>query len=132
MAQKIKGVGVDLGSLDRVSRMLNQYSDAVLSYLYSKNELDYCRRCDDPEKMFTICFSAKEAVGKSMGTGMRGILWREIEVIAQEDSRLCIELYGEALKLSRLKKISDFLGIWNMQNRLVQTVVIAYEESHVN
>jgi holo-[acyl-carrier protein] synthase len=46
-------------------------------------------------------FAAKEAFGKALGTGMRGLVLRDIEVINQHNGKPEIQLYGTALRAFR-------------------------------
>jgi len=41
-------------------------------------------------------FAAKEAVMKVLGTGGRGIGWREIEILTCDNGRPLVKLYGQA------------------------------------
>ena len=46
-------------------------------------------------------FAAKEAVMKALGTGIRGVGWREIEVVRQRGQAPQIKLYGGAAARAR-------------------------------
>jgi holo-[acyl-carrier protein] synthase len=41
-------------------------------------------------------FAAKEAVMKALGTGIKGVGWREIEVLPDPDGKPLVYLYGGA------------------------------------
>src|SRR3989304_6357857 len=46
-------------------------------------------------------FAAKEAVMKALGTGARGLAWREIEVLPNHRGKPLVYLYGRALERAR-------------------------------
>jgi holo-[acyl-carrier protein] synthase len=41
-------------------------------------------------------FAAKEAMMKVLGTGARGVSWREIEILADARGEPIVKLYGQA------------------------------------
>jgi holo-[acyl-carrier protein] synthase len=51
------------------------------------------------------CFAGKEAVMKVLGTGARGVAWREIEVLHHRRGKPFITLH------SRAKKQTESMGI---------------------
>ena len=93
----LKGLGIDIIPLDRISRWMDRYADETLGLVFTGKELQACRRASRPERYFAICFAGKEAVGKALGTGLAGIAWNEIE-IAVRPSSLDVALSGNALR----------------------------------
>ena len=50
----------------------------------------------DAPRSWRARFAAKEAVSKALGTGMRGVLWREIEVLNDRRGKPFVRLHGAA------------------------------------
>ena len=50
--------------------------------LFSEQERAYCDGFSDPWPRYAARFAAKEAVGKALGIGIIGFVWREIEVLS--------------------------------------------------
>ena len=90
-------VGVDLIEVGRVASVLARHGDRFLARVYTERERAYCR-WRAPE--LAVRFAAKEAVAKSLGTGIGAIAWREIEVVRRSSGAPALELHGRALALA--------------------------------
>ena len=86
-------VGVDIIEIDRINRIVKRWGDRFLQRIYSEHELRICRH-----KPWRLAgrFAGKEAVMKALGTGIRGISWREIEILAEPSGKPLVNLYGKA------------------------------------
>ncbi|MDN3507838.1 MAG: holo-ACP synthase, partial [Simkaniaceae bacterium] len=66
----ITGVGVDLIEIERIRHSIDSYGDAFLNKLFTKNEMVGFEKYKDPAPHISGRFAAKEAVAKSLGTGI--------------------------------------------------------------
>ncbi|MBI4240479.1 MAG: holo-ACP synthase [Candidatus Rokubacteria bacterium] len=81
MALEVKGLGVDLVEVRRMSHVVERWKERFLQRVFTPAELDYCFKRRDPIPHLAARFAAKEACLKALGTGLRmGISWRELEV----------------------------------------------------
>ncbi|MEO8456207.1 MAG: holo-ACP synthase [Chloroflexota bacterium] len=97
----VSAVGVDIIEIDRIQATLAQYGDRFLGRVYTKLEVAACRgRVNE----LAVRFAAKEAVMKALGTGARGVAWREIEVLPNHRGKPLVYLHGRAAE--RAEKIS--------------------------
>ncbi len=87
--------GVDIIEISRVGRVLAGYGPRFLRRIYTAGEIDYCR--GRPPNL-AARFAAKEATMKALGTGVRGVGWKDIEVIRHESGAPAIRLHGRAKK----------------------------------
>ena len=94
--------GVDIIEIDRVAGVLERYGERFLHRVYTPGELEYCR--GRPSKLASR-FAAKEATMKALGTGVRGVSWKDIEVVRAPSGAPSIALHGRA------KARSDRLGV---------------------
>jgi holo-[acyl-carrier protein] synthase len=94
----VGGVGVDLVEVARVRVMLAEKGPHVFERLLTPAEAAYCRSRTDPAESVAVRLAAKEAVYKSLqgSAAARGIGWREIEVVRDEDGRPEVALSGLA------------------------------------
>src|SRR6516165_4719275 len=99
----IRGVGVDIISVERVFRWIERYDHATLGLIFTIGELERCGSSDQPAKCFSMCFATKEAVAKALGTNMYGISWNQIDVELKAWSPRII-LKGKALSASHNRK----------------------------
>ncbi len=86
-------VGIDLLSIPRVRRVLERHDGRFLRRVYTPEEVAFCR---GRVQELAARFAAKEAVMKALGTGARGVAWREIEVLPNRRGKPLVYLYGRA------------------------------------
>ena len=70
--------GVDIIEISRVKRVYERYGERFLRRIYTEREAAYCR---GRAPQLASRFAAKEATMKALGTGVRGVRWRDIEVV---------------------------------------------------
>ena len=85
--------GVDIIEISRMRRILERYGQRFLDRIYTPGEIDYCRW--RPPNL-AARFAAKEATMKALGTGVRGVGWKDIEVVRHESGAPAIRLHGRA------------------------------------
>lgn len=86
-------VGVDIMEIHRIADSLARFGDRFLKRVYTDLEAAFCRgRVNE----LAARFAAKEAVMKALGTGARGVAWREIEVIPDRRGKPLVYLHGRA------------------------------------
>jgi holo-[acyl-carrier protein] synthase len=96
----IKGIGVDIIEINRIRESIKNYGDKFLNRIYTKRELQYCFAFAKDKIRFpelAVRFAAKEAYSKALGTGIRGIHFKEIEVINNDLGQPHIAVNGETL-----------------------------------
>jgi len=98
--ETVSAVGVDIIEIDRIEAALAKFGERFLRRVYTKLEVAACR---GRVKELAARFSAKEAVMKALGTGARGVAWREIEVLPNHRGKPLVYLHGRALE--RAQKI---------------------------
>ena len=86
--------GVDIIEIPRVRRLAERYGQRFFKRIYTDGEIAYCR---GRAPQLASRFAAKEAVMKALGTGVRGVRWRDIEVARQRGRAPTIQLHGTAL-----------------------------------
>ena len=101
----IVGIGCDLVAHDLTER-LNWTSElSMLQRVFSNREIELFHEIDSIT-FLAGRFAAKEAVLKSLGTGMEdGIALSDIEILKLETGQPRIEVKG------RVKEIADSLGV---------------------
>jgi holo-[acyl-carrier protein] synthase len=86
-------VGVDIIEISRVASTVERFGERFLQRIYTAGEIAYCR---GRAPQLAARFAAKEAVMKALGTGTRGVGWREVEVTRKRTGEPGIELHGRA------------------------------------
>ena len=88
-------IGVDIIEIDRIKRAISRQG-SFLERIYTSAELKNHSNISS----LAARFAAKEAVMKALGTGIKGVGWRDIEILANGDGAPVIKLYGRALQKS--------------------------------
>ena len=86
--------GTDIVLIEDLARAIEIGGEAVLARFFTDAERQTCR---DSIARLAARLAAKEAIAKSLGTGLRGIGWREIEVVTHPNGRPELNLSGRAL-----------------------------------
>lgn len=97
-------IGVDIIEIARIERAISRWQDSFLKRVYTGVELE--GGCS--ARSLAARFAAKEAVMKALGTGIRGLNWRDIEIISNSDGAPLIRLHGQAYQKSKEVGIADF------------------------
>jgi holo-[acyl-carrier protein] synthase len=119
----IKGIGIDIESIDRIGILIARYNAETLQMIFTAGEIQHCQQASEPARCFTICFVAKEAMGKALGTGLATIDWHEIEANIQ-GNQVNITLHGKALQQAMSMEASDWLASWSACNDQVIVLVV--------
>ena len=114
-------VGVDLIEIDRIAATLERFGTRFLERVYTAGEIAYCR---GRAPQLAARFAAKEAVMKALGTGTRGIGWREVEVTRRRSGQPDIALHGRAIERARKIGIDHLsVSLSHFRNYAVASVV---------
>lgn len=95
-------VGLDLTPVRRVGQVLDRWGERFLERVFSSGEVLRKRR--NPRAFAEHVagrFAAKEAAMKALGTGWRGVAFREIAVRRERGGRPRLEFSGRALERAR-------------------------------
>src|SRR5699024_6388069 len=71
-------VGIDIIEIARIKRTIDDFGERFLRRVYTERERErYRGRVNE----LAARFAAKEATSKTLGTGIVGIRWREMELL---------------------------------------------------
>jgi len=113
-------LGLDLTEVSRVSEVLERWGERFLMRVFSPGELNRARR--HPRAFAEHVagrFAAKEAAMKALGTGWRGVAFREISVRRDPRGKPRLELSGRALERA------ERLGVRSMEVSITHTADVA-------
>ena len=107
----MKGIGIDIVPIPRITRLIERYDLETLSLLFVSKEIERCQASSNPNRSFAICFAAKEAVGKALGTGLVDVGCHEIEATPLQD-KVIVQLEEAASIQAKRLAIRSWLGHW--------------------
>ncbi len=99
----ILGIGSDLTDIRRIEKTLERFGERFEKRVFTDGEIAKANRragAGPRIKAATLAkrFAAKEACSKALGTGIRGIRWREMEVANLPSGKPTLSLTGQAME----------------------------------
>jgi holo-[acyl-carrier protein] synthase len=108
--------GIDRVELDEFRRAVDVAGDGFVERIFTPAEIAFCAGRVD---RLATRFAAKEAVSKMLGTGIRGLSWREVEVVTAPHGEPRLVLHDRA------RDRADRLGVISIGVSMTHTVVAA-------
>jgi len=105
----LAGVGTDLIEISRIRSTVEKMGEKFLYRVFTSAERAYCNSKKDPFSCYAARFAAKEAVFKSLGTGLSGCRWKDVETIVGPGGRPEVRLCGRAAEIACSKGIVRIL-----------------------
>ncbi len=86
-------IGIDVCDIRRIVATLDRHGDRFRRRVLTEGENRYCG-----SKVHRVAgrWAAKEAVSKVLGLGVRGVGWREIEILPNRAGQPQVILHGRA------------------------------------
>ena len=130
---EIFGIGTDIVNIKRIDRSLKKHGSLFKRRIFSKKEVSYCEKKNNPSSFYAKRFAAKEAFCKALGTGIRkGVNLKNIEVSNNSQGKPTILLRGNLpnfLKRKvRNKKYNIYLSLSDDIPWAQATVIISYNK----
>jgi len=97
----ILGTGIDLCDARRIEASMTRFEGRFLDRIFTENEKLHAFAAAKPALSFAKRFAAKEAVAKALGTGVRGFLFVDIEVVSGPLGKPHVVLHGGAADVLR-------------------------------
>ena len=120
--------GVDIVEIQRIRQTVDRWGLRFLNRIYTEGELQYCK---GRAESLAARFAAKEATMKALGTGTRGVSWRDVEVVRDPGKAPTLRLHASAshrattlglhelsLSISHSKQYAIALVVGRMDNPL--------------
>jgi len=86
-------LGIDIIKIERIAAALRRFGDRFPNRVLTESEQRYVR--NRPQN-FAGRWAAKEAVSKVLGLGVRGVGWRDIEILRLPTGAPSVRLHGRA------------------------------------
>lgn len=114
--------GIDIIEINRIVNVKKRFNKRFLNRIYTDQEILYCK---DRGPQLASRFAAKEAMMKALGTGIRGIPWKSIEVTRERGKAPKILLHGAAKKKAKELKIHNIaLSLSHSKKFAVASVIV--------
>lgn len=99
----IYGIGIDLLQQERMDKVYARHGERLVKRILLDAEQRELARNKRPARYLAMAFAAKEAFVKALGTGFRGVSYRDAGTV-HEKSGKPVFVYSPRMK-ARLKKL---------------------------
>ena len=97
-------VGTDILKIERIDDVVQRLGERFVERILTPSEREEYAASARPNNLLAKRFAAKEAVAKSLGTGIgRGVSWQDICISHDENGAPSVELSGGAASVARQK-----------------------------
>jgi holo-[acyl-carrier protein] synthase len=116
-------IGIDLCDIDRIVAVLERYPDRFRLRVLTDAEQRYCGR-----RPWRIAgrWAAKEAISKVLGLGVRGVGWREIEILPNRAGAPQVYLHARAARRAEAMGLDAVTVSISHERNLAVAVAVAH------
>ncbi|MDP9270820.1 MAG: holo-ACP synthase [Chloroflexota bacterium] len=116
-------VGIDLIDIDRITEVLARYPERFRLRILTPAEDRYCH---GKAERIAGRWAAKEAVSKVLGLGVRGVGWREIEILPNRAGQPQVYLHARAAARAARLGLEELSVSISHERRMAVAVAIAH------
>ena len=116
-------IGIDLIDIDRIVAVLGRFPDRFRHRVLTERE-----RATSAARVERIAgrWAAKEAISKVLGLGVRGVGWREIEILPNFAGAPQVYLHGRAARRAEAMDLDDVTVSISHERRMAVAVAVAH------
>jgi len=115
-------IGVDLIDIDRIISTLGRFPDRFRARVLTEGEARYCGQ---RAERIAGRWAAKEAISKVLGLGVRGVGWREIEILPNRAGQPQVYLHGRASARAEAMGLGEMTVSISHERRMAVAVAMA-------
>ena len=116
-------VGVDLIDIDRIREVLGRFPDRFRLRVLTEHEQRYCGR---RVERIAGRWAAKEAISKVLGLGVRGVGWREIEILPNRAGAPQVYLHARAARRAAAMELGTVTVSISHERHMAVAVAVAH------
>lgn len=122
----VVGVGIDLVEVDRVAKALDR-TRGLADRLFTPSERAYCdaaRSGSVRAQRHAARFAAKEAAMKTLGVGLGGVGWHDLEIVGSDVGEPTLCARGQAAVLADQRGGTRWLVSLTHTRSVAQAIVL--------
>lgn len=126
----MRGIGIDLVDLNRISVILQRRQDRFLRYAFTSEERVIIERLSLERQATYVAgrWAAKEAILKALGTGIGRVTFQDVMVLPGSDGEPNVTLLARAALRQRELGISQWFVSISHEGNYAIAVAIATEK----
>ncbi|MDQ2689972.1 MAG: holo-ACP synthase [Chloroflexota bacterium] len=116
-------IGIDLIDIDRIVGVLGRFPDRFRERVLTDRERRYVGQ---RVERLAGRWAAKEAISKVLGLGVRGVGWREIEILPNRAGQPQVYLHGRAARRAADMGLDEVSVSISHERRMAVAVAVAH------
>jgi holo-[acyl-carrier protein] synthase len=116
-------IGVDLIDIDRIVAILGRFPDRFRQRVLTEGEARYC---GTRAERIAGRWAAKEAISKVLGLGVRGVGWREIEILPNWAGAPQVSLHARAAARAKALGLEEVSVSISHERHMAVAVAVAH------
>ena len=116
-------IGIDLIDIDRIHAVLARFPDRFRLRVLTEHEQRYC---GNKVERIAGRWAAKEAISKVLGLGVRGVGWREIEILPNRAGAPQVYLHRRAARRAEALDLEEVTVSISHERRTAVAVAVAH------
>ncbi|MBS4041624.1 MAG: holo-ACP synthase [Flavobacteriales bacterium] len=104
----IKGTGIDIIEIKRIEAAISK-GNGFIERIFNESEINSLKEKGFKASSIAGFFAAKEACLKALGTGLRSMKWKDIEICNDGLGKPYIILHNSAREIAYSQNISEIL-----------------------
>ena len=124
----ILDIGIDIVEIERIEKAL-QRNKRFLDKLFTKEEIDYFKSKGLKTETIAGNFSAKEAISKALGTGIRNFNFKDIEILRDKKGKPIVKTYNNLREICIDYNVLEIkVSISHSKNYAVANAIVMVKE----
>lgn len=120
----ILDIGIDIIEVERIKKSLNKRGD-FLKKVFTDREIEMFESKGNNPQTIAGNFVAKEAISKSLGLGIRGYNFKDIEILRNELGKPIVKTYNNLEQICIKYSVLDIkVSISHSENYAVANAII--------
>lgn len=99
-------IGIDIVEIERIEKLILS-NKKFLTRIFTENEIKYFKSKKFKYQTIAGNFSAKEAISKALGSGIRDFSFKDIEILRDELGCPYVKVYNNLEKILYDRKIEE-------------------------
>ena len=116
-------IGIDLIDIDRIHAVLGKFPERFRVRVLTEYEQRYC---GNKVERIAGRWAAKEAISKVLGLGVRGVGWREIEILPNRAGAPQVYLHRRAARRAEALDLEEVTVSISHERRMAVAVAVAH------
>jgi holo-[acyl-carrier protein] synthase len=124
----ILDIGIDIVEIERIEEALNK-NKRFLEKLFTQEEINYFESKNFKAETIAGNFSAKEAISKALGTGIRNFNFKDIEVLRDINGKPIVKTYNNLSEICIDYNVLEIkVSISHSKNYAVANAIVMVKE----